>query len=194
MKLANIVYDGFIDVPNGFVLTNNFDEIDKSKPTLIIGYNLVNKLFPDFDITKRQLNDNVYWTFRKNEKRDLFNRDIDWFIDFVYENLTSSLIYVFVDVLQYKPRVLIKLVRKMLTLTDVYSYEKNNMIYLCDGKYIFGIDLKLLNFVGLNIEKIKNKIKLISKEYIVDGDERFISTKLDVKDKYIPYMYSISNN
>ena len=71
------------------------------------------------------------------------------------------------------------------------------MIYLYSDNLIFGIDLKLLKYIGLNVDKIKYKIKSMSNVFLSD-DEILIEYKkcvetLNIKVRYIPYLYFVKN-
>lgn len=67
-KIANIVSDNTIDVSEIFNVVKTMDEIQHGLPTLIVGLDLADKLYPDFDITDICLGPNVYWTFKKLKK------------------------------------------------------------------------------------------------------------------------------
>ena len=71
------------------------------------------------------------------------------------------------------------------------------MLYMHCDEIIFGLDLKLLKFVGLNEDRVKNKIKEKSSVFLRDK-EILIEYKntienIDGKIRYIPYLYSIKN-
>lgn len=197
MILANIVSDTNISVSDDFKVVDSLDKITEGLPTLIIGYHKIKILYPDFDITTNKINDNVYWTFRKNEKRDKYEEDLNWFIRKVYSDLINSLSYVFVDPIQYKRKTLLKIIRKIYSSDNIISYEHDNMIYIYCDKIIFGVDLKLLKFMGVDFKRIKSKIKSISTVFL-DKNEILIEYKniisfFDNKMKYLPYLYFIKN-
>jgi hypothetical protein len=77
------------------------------------------------------------------------------------------------------------------------SFKNKDMIYIYCDKYVFGIDLKLLKFVGYNNNKIEEKIIKKSKVFLSDNNI-FIEYKIRLEMinnqiKYIPYLYSIKN-
>lgn len=173
------------------------DEIIHGLPTLLIGFDYVNKHYPTFDITNIKLEQDLYWTFKRTEKRDKYEEDLKWFISKVYKDLTNKLIYVFVDPLQYNTRKLWKIVRKITTIKDKVSYIHDQMVYIYGENLIFGVDLKLLMYMGMNVSKIKDKIKLVSSDFLGD-DKILIEYKKNVEDlvyevRFIPYLYSIRN-
>ena len=71
------------------------------------------------------------------------------------------------------------------------------MIYIYGENFIFGIDLKLLKFIGFNIDKIIFKINLISSVFL-NKNELFIEYKNNIEElglqvKYLPFLYYIRN-
>lgn len=195
MKIANIFSRSNVEVPKDFNVVTSFSDIIEGLPTLIVGYDYVNDKYPDFDITDICLGGNLYWTFKKTEKRDKYEQDLKWFISKVYADLTSELSYIFVDPLQYRGKTLIKIVKKIFSLTNVVTYSNKDMIYIYGDNLIFGIDLKLLKYMGIDIKKIENKIKSISTVFL-DQPDIFIEYKntlslLDNKARYLPFLYTI---
>lgn len=197
MKIANIVSTSKVEVPEEFNVVNSVNEIIDGLPTLIIGYDIVNNLFPDFDIINISLGENKYWTFKRTEKRDKYESDLKWFISKVYADLTNDLSYVFVDPIQYKGKTLIKIIKKIYSLKDPISFLNEQMLYVYGEGFIFGIDLKLLGFMGIDTNKIKSRINAISRVFL-DETKILIEYKknieaLDNKVRYLPFLYSIRN-
>ena len=195
--VGNIVSVNNIDVSDDFNVVTSMDDIIHGLPTLIVGYDIINKLYPDFDILDIKVGTDLYWTFKRIENRDKFNEDLDWFITKVYDDLVKGISYLFIDPILLKKESLIKIIRKIHSLKNIISYLHKDMIYLYGDKIVFGIDLRLLRFLGMGVEKLKSKITLISTDFLED-DEIFIEYKnivetLGDKVRYIPYLYSIRN-
>jgi len=195
--VGNIVSVNNIDVSDDFNVVSSMDDIIHGLPTLIVGYDIINKLYPDFDILDIKVGTDLYWTFKRIENRDKFNEDLDWFITKVYDDLVKGISYLFIDPILLKKESLIKIIRKIHSLKNIISYLHKDMIYLYGDKIVFGIDLRLLRFLGMDVEKLKSKITLISTDFLED-DEIFIEYKnivetLGDKVRYIPYLYSIRN-
>jgi len=197
MKVANIVSTNKVSVSNEFNVVKTMDDIIHGLPTLIIGYNYVNKHYPNFSITNPVLDTNLYWAFKKTENRDKFEEGLGWFIHKVYEGLTKGISYIFVDPIQYNNKTLIKIIKKVYSIKKLITYIHGDMVYIYGETFIFGVDLKLLRYVGINEIKIKDKIKKISNVFMDDSNV-FIEYKknvemLDNQVRYIPYLYSIIN-
>jgi len=198
MKIANIVSNTNITLPEHFNIVSSIDDIISDLPTLIVGYELTKKLFNDFDILEREIKTNVYWTVKKTEDRDKYQNDIAWFQYKVYNNLIKDIKYVIVDPIQQNKKTIKKIINKIYSLNNIISYEKNNMIYIYDDRLIFGIDLNLFEYMGVNTKRIKEKIKKISRVYlynkqIIDEYKNYIQY-LDNNIKYIPAIYLAIND
>jgi hypothetical protein len=197
MKIANIVSTSKVEAPEEFNVVQSVNEIIDGLPTLIIGYEIVDRLYPDFDITNIYLGENKYWTFKRTEKRDKYESDLKWFISKVYADLTNQLIYVFVDPIQYRGKTLIKIVKKIYSLKDPIAFLNEEMLYVYGDGFIFGIDLKLLAFMGVDTGKIKTRINAISSVFLSDVKILIEYKKnieaLENKVRYLPYLYSIRN-
>lgn len=193
--IANIVSNNKIDVSDDFNVVESLGDIIQGLPTLIVGFDYVNKHYPDFDIMDRCLHDDLYWTFKKTEKRDVFQEGLSWFISKVYSDLTKEVTYIFVDPIQYNSRTLRKIIRKIISIEKITTFFHEDMAYIYGEKFVFGVDFKLLKFMGLNTDKIKDKIKVKSSVFL--GDEEILIeykkhvTELDYPVRYAPYLFSI---
>jgi hypothetical protein len=173
------------------------DNIIHGLPTLILGFDYVNKHYPDFDVMDRKIGENLYWTVKRTEKRDKYEEDLSWFITKVLTDLISEISYVFVDPIQYNSRTIRKVIRKFHSMENKITYQNGQMLYIYGEKIIFGVDLKLLKYIGLDYKKIKDKI--ISKSSVfLTNDKILIEYKktveeLDNQVRYIPYLFSITN-
>ena len=195
--VANIVSANSVNVSQDFNVVSSMDDIIHGLPTLIVGYDIVDKLYPDFDILDIKISKNIYWTFKRIENRDKFNEDLDWFVTHVYAELTKDLVYIFADPILLKKQSLVKIIRKIHSLKKIVSYIHDDMIYIYGEKLLFGVDLRLLKFLGVDVVKLKDKIKRISTDFLDDEDilieyKNTVET-LGNKVRYIPYLFSISN-
>lgn len=197
MKIANIVTTTKVNVSNEFNVVKDISEIIPNLPTLVIGYQWVNKNYPDFDITNNQINENLYWCFKKTESRDKHDETIIWFMNKIYKDLVSKIPYVFIDPINYSGVKLIKIIRKIYSLDKITTFINNEMVYIYGGGVIFGVDLKLLKYMGFNVEKLKNKIKTKSTVFLSENNILIEYKKhvesLEKQTRYIPYLYSINN-
>jgi hypothetical protein len=197
MKFANIVSKTQINVSEDFNVVESMDEIIHGLPTLIIGFDLTDSIFPNYDVGKIKVTDNVYWTTKRTESRDKHNMEVEWFKHFAYHELIKNINYVFVDPIQYKKKSFLKILKKIYLSPNKITYQHKDMIYIYSDDFIFGIDMKLLKYLRLNTSKIKDKIINISSVFLRD-DDIFIEYKSIIEDmenqvRFLPYLYSIKN-
>ena len=197
MKVANIVSSNNINVSEEFNVVKSMDEIIHGLPTLIVGFDYVNKNYPDFNILDIELEPNLYWTVKKTERRDKHAEDLTWFINKVYNDLTKDIKYIFVDPLQYNSKSLWKIIKKIYSIKDLVTFVNGDMLYIYGDKFIFGVDLKLMSYIGIKKDKIKNKIKSKSSVFLEENDilieyKNYIE-ELGYQIKFLPYLYSIRN-
>ena len=130
MKIANIVSTININVSDDFNEVMVLDDIIQGLPTLIIGWDYIKKNFPDYDIIDRNLGNNIFWTFKPTEKRDLYQQDLYNFINSTYKNLLVKVKYYFIDPFTLTRKQVRKIVQKILTSNDKISYLHDKMIYI----------------------------------------------------------------
>ncbi len=197
MKIGNIVSTTKIDVSVDFNVVQSLDEIIQGLPTLIVGWDFVKKNYPDYDIIDRKLGDNLYWTFKKTEKRELHEEDIYNFKQTTYGYLIKDINYVFIDPIQHNRQLTKKILKKLKSFKNIIAYHHDNMIYLYAENIVFGVDLTLLEFLGYSPSKItqmvsrNTHVSLIKENIFIEYRKRI--ENLDNQVKYIPFLYSIEN-
>lgn len=196
-KIGNILTNSKTEYPEYFNISNTLD-FSNDLPTLIIGFNLTLKLFRDRVNAKNNvLGDNLYWTFGKTENRSKYQIELELFTNDCIKYQTDKSKYIFVDLIHCKIKTLIKITKKILLLVEPISVIYNDMVYIYSKNLIFGIDLHLCHFVGLNRNKILDKIKSISndtleyREIIIEYEDLLF--RVDNQVKYLPILYSIKN-
>lgn len=197
MKFANIVSTTQINLPEDFNVVESMDEIIHGLPTLIIGFDIADKAFPNYDVGNIKIENDIYWTTKKTENRDKHNIELEWFKYYVYNTLIQKVNYIFIDPIQYKKKSLLKILKKLYLLKNKISYQYKDMIYIYGEDFIFGIDLKLLKYIGVNTLKIKTKIINLSSVFLGDSnifiEYKNIIEDLDNQVRFLPYLYSIRN-
>lgn len=197
MKIANIVSNSNINVSKDFNVVNTIDEIIQGIPTLIVGFDIVNKLYPEFDITERKVQKDLYWIFKKTERRDDFEIGLKWFKEKVISDLSKEISYVFVDVMQYNSKSLRKITKKFFNINKKYSFINGDMIYIYGENIIFGVDLRLMSFVGVDSEKLKRTIRTKSLVFLGVDDilivDKNIINELGLQIRFLPYLLYIRN-
>jgi len=197
MKIANIVTSNKVDVTDDINVVKDLDDIIEGIPTLVTSYAWVSKNYDDYEIYDKKLAEDLFWTFARTERRDIFASDVESFVTLANKKLIEDIDYIFIDLVQFHPTTIKKIVRKILSIKDKIAFKHKDMVYIYGDKLIFGVDLDLVRYMGLNVEGIENKIKSRCSVFL-ENDEIFIEYKdnmerLDHSVKYIPYLYAIKN-
>lgn len=192
-KIGYIVTKSRIKGIKGFVkVVNDISLADPTKPILIVGYNVA-KEHPKFEtILDKELDDGLYWTFRKVESRSDYEDDLEKFYEIVIAKAVKSVKYYYVNVLTLS----LKKAKAMLTILDA-PMEKNvfinkSMIYFCVGESVCGISINIMRYIGIRYNKIMERLskfrnlKIITKDY--EGIKNLLS-EIGYENKYlIPFL------
>jgi hypothetical protein len=198
MYVANIVTKTNLNVDKYFNIVQSIDEIIDDLPTLIIGWDIVKTINPNADFIDKKLSNNIYWTFKKTERRDIFEEDLYYFIKHSYNLLIKNIEYIFIDLILFSDSELKATFKKIKKSPKVIGYKYNNMLYLYTDKTIYGFDLKLVKYLDLDSDKTIEKIKSYCSVFLTDTniliEYKDIIEMLNNEVKYIPYIYSILRN
>ena len=187
MRFAHIITNDRI-YPKLFVEVSTFNncKINENEPTLLVGVDLVKKHFPDFKLKflDRRINDNVYWTFSKFEKRNVYEEDLESFYNMVYNRIQKDIRYFPVSLLSngynYYKRFLNYLSNGSPKVVLVLSKE----IYIYNNRTILGVSVDELDYVGISKGRVLDKLRTFSNVRIVENLDI-----LNGKDKYLENDY-----
>jgi hypothetical protein len=197
MFVANIVTKNNLNIDKYFNVVESIDDIIKELPTLVIGWDIVKTINPNADFIDKKLSKNIFWTFKKTERRDIFEEDLYDFIYYSYNLLVNNIEYKFVDTIQMTDNELKHVFKTIKEYKKSIAYKYGEMLYVYTQNNIYGIDLNLLKYMGLDYNKTINKIKSDSLVFL-DNEEILIEYKdiidmLNNEVKYVPYLYSIEH-
>lgn len=203
MKVGNIVSDEKLSVSCDFNVVKTMDEIIHGLPTLIIDFEYIKKNYKDYKVMNRRLSNNLYWTFKKTEKRDLHDEDLYHFTRKCYLNYCLNSTYLFLDPTSFTIKKTKKILDKLYSSKNIVTYNKFDsdrgldMLYIYAENIVFGVDLNYCHSFGIDREKLRNKIQRISAVFL-ESNTIFIEYKnamdvLENQEYYIPILYSIRN-
>jgi len=196
--IGNIISSNELKVDENFNVVDSMDKAIDGLPTLIIGLDNVRKIETDLNFVDRKLSDNTYWTFNKQERRVLFEEDLFYFIENSYKFIKENIEYIFIDFVLFSDNKIKKVFNRIKESNNNISFLHNKMMYIYTNDFIFGIDLRQIEFMGYNVDSFLKKIKNLSKVFL-DNDEILIEYKnklgmLEDEVKYVPLLYSINKN
>lgn len=195
-SLGYIVSDLKIKNLKGFVeQVNDVSLADSAKPTLFVGIENARKNIKDFSILNKKYENNVFWTFKKTEKRVDFEKDIDYFYNFIINNISCNIKYYYINIYNLKYNKIKKLYNILFSDNGKYIYISNDMIYLLyKNNIILGISLNLLEYIKIKKEKILDKLYSNKNNIICTDVSKCVkSIKNEIGDKkyVVPYFMSI---
>ena len=195
-SLGYIVSDTKIKNLKGFVeQVNDVSLADLTKPTLFVGIENAKKKKKNFSILDKKYGDNIYWTFKKTEKRVEFEDDIEKFYNNIIYNISCNIKYYYINIYNLKYNKIKKLYNILFSDKGKYIYISNEMIYLLyKDNIILGISLNLLEYIKIKKEKILSKL-YSNKNNIICTDVskcvKAIRNEIGNNKYVVPYFMSI---
>lgn len=172
MKIANIVYENELINHSKVEYVNyinnpiEYDNIDKSLPTLYVGWtfmkncNQCNEIIQNADIlSKTIINNELYWEYSFSEIKSAHIKGVENFINLAPSYYFSSRYsYVNIDPVFKKIMNIDEIINLIPNKIDIMYIFRNDMIYLLNGNTIWGIDLVMYNFFQFNNEEIISRL------------------------------------
>lgn len=161
--LANIITNSNkIDFDFEYKKCKSLEEVDKSLPTLIIGLNNAKNYIKNFDILQKEyLEQNIWWTFSKTEKRVIYDTDMLNFNSIVIDKLLDNIKYCLIDCININKIKCRKFIKYLFENKDklIYNYY-NKFVFIYDRKdnIVYGISLLTLRYFGIETNKWLTKI------------------------------------
>lgn len=158
--IANIVSKSKKYKFNEFInAVNTYDDIDVSVPTLIVGTEMAKSINGNkIDYINKKIDNNVFWTFSTVEKRSENEKDVKKFQELIIKELKKTIKYTFFSVLTNEKCKMKRLIRLLLTRTDIFYFFTEKMLYISYDNNVVGISLDECKYIGVSIDKIIKKI------------------------------------
>ena len=174
----------------------DYDASDNSIPTLIIGKSKAESIFGKerIKVLDKKIENNVYWTFAKNERRVDFEADIDAFNDIIIGKLKGAGKYSYYNIFTEDADRTKKFIDWLYTgkRKIIYIIGKHLYMYAPRTDTVFGISLEDIEYTGKDGNAVLDKIK-DNKNNIIIYDDNFISQRLRLSilncQYLIPYLY-----
>jgi len=167
MKIGNIIFENElvnhtqVDYINYIKEPLSYTKNDNRFPTLYVGWlfmkkcNQNNSLFNDIDILNNEINPNkLYWEYSFDENKSSHVKGVENFVNLVPQYYYSNYEYEVLDPVFYQIKTIDDFVKNLpLKIDGMYNYN-NEMIYLLVDDKIFGIDLKMYEFLKIKPDDI----------------------------------------
>lgn len=170
----------------------NFD-INNKTLSIILGKKNSIDLFGQVSVLNKQINDNLFWTYNKLEKRNEFEIDVENFFSKTFKNLVKTVKYVNVNIYTVTFSK-VKEIYNILT-SEVHkkiTYISKNMLYIYTNNIVYGLSLDEIKYMGINTSKIIDKIYKLKNNEIITSDSFIKSETKKYLKNYnylIPYLY-----
>lgn len=169
-KIGNIVTKSkkntFGDI---FNVVNSFDNIIEGIPTLIIGFDDAKQYIEGFNVIDKQYGD-VWWTFKKTERRCEYEDDIIKFYNYAILHEMQKTKYVYVDLINFRYTSIKKMIKFLGDNTKKYVFltRNSNFMFIYSEIYntVFGISLELCEYLGINKQRVYKLLR--NQEYVHD--------------------------
>lgn len=168
---------------------------DKTKPILIIGLEEAKKYASSFSILEKQINENLFWTFGKREKRSDYEKDIEKFQEYVLQQSVKMVSYYYFNVLTVKMEKIKKLIKIINNLDLKFFYIDKKMVYMFYNGYVMGFSIDIIEYIGVKRNKIIALIQKNDKNKIYFNDFALnfkIKKMIENKRYIIPYFLSLN--
>lgn len=180
-----------------FIEKTSSREIDNSVPTLIIGRAVAEEIYgkDKVKILDKQIEPNVYWTFRKTERRVDYEEDVKSFYDrvkkFAFAKVEYSYFSIFVEDLERTK----KFIKWLYEGGKKTIYISHNHIYIYFNGKVYGISLMDIEYIGKNKNDVIEKIKQNKNNAVVESKD-FISPQflqlIEDSNILVPYLYFLT--
>jgi len=182
MKLGNIIYEKElvnhtqIEYINYINAPTEYDTIDKTLPTLYVGWSFMKACNPNNSIIqnanilhKKIVGNELYWECSFEESKTSHVKGIDSFIKLVPQfYFQPKYSYINLDPVFFQIVTIDDLMDALPKEIDIMYNFKNEMAYLLHENKIIGINLKMYDFFQFNITELLNNIVQRSKRVITD--------------------------
>tara|TARA_R110000803_G_scaffold74903_2_gene139019 strand:+ start:26087 stop:26695 length:609 start_codon:yes stop_codon:yes gene_type:complete len=201
MKIANIVCERDIKIDKRFNLVNSINNSISDLPTLIVGIDNAKEYLGKsnkISYLDRKINKNTFWTFNRIEKRDLFEEDLFYFIEFSYNQLLCEVKFNFIDLILSNTKTINSILLNIKDDKESITFHYKNMVYTHINDNIYGFDLRQVAYIGKSPKKFIDTIKSFSTVFLQD-EKILIEYKKELymfndEVKYVPLIYFIRNN
>lgn len=156
-------------LPNDIIqVVKNESECTFGVPKLIIGLSKAKEYAQskgfEFDILDHMFPDGNMWTFKKTEKREIYEETIIEFKNYIIKSISKNINYYYINIynLKYKDikRLYNILFNNKFNRNINYIFIDKEMMYYClENNNVIGISLGLMKYMGIDREKIISKIK-----------------------------------
>lgn len=153
--IANILTDKKFINSELYNVVDNKDKLIDGIPTLVIGWGFTKKMYPNASILNWSIDNNIYWTYGKREKRSRYEENIEKFRQFAISNFIKSVKYKFYNLLIINNDEKDYIVSLLSKSDGSIVYINYNMVYILDNNkgLVIGFSLRDIDYIGKDRKK-----------------------------------------
>ena len=194
MFIGNIVTTDKIVLEEEFKIVSSITECIPNLPILIIGWKQTKDTIDGVSILRKHITKNTYWTFTPSERKVEYEQDIEDFKTLCYNNIGTHLHYVYIDPIHTNKTTIKKILYKIYSFNKSISYiSEGNMLYIHEENLVFGVDLNIMELIGIDKSKILTKIQTLPQSVLIRKQVfnkcKSLVTKINKNNKILPYIY-----
>ena len=149
-------------------MVKNESECTLDVPKLIIGLSKAKEYAQskgfEFDILEHMFPDGNMWTFKKTEKREIYEENIIEFKNYIIKSISKNINYYYINIYNLKYKDIKRLYNilfnnKFNRNINYIFIDKEMMYYYLENNNVIGISLGLMKYMGIYREKVISKIK-----------------------------------
>lgn len=161
-------------------------------PTLIVGKSVAEELYgkDNIKVFNKQIDQYTYWTFSKSERRIDYEKDLENFNKLLIDRLRKSIKYRYFNILTSTLSGVKSFLSFIYNDEPKTCYITKSHIYIAYDKWVFGISVDILEYIGISLSKVINRISEVKSIRLING-ERYFTADLNkyVKDDKIMTAY-----
>jgi len=183
-----------VDTVNFVDVTNDKSKVNDNIPTIIIGKKLADDIFGADNVhyLNKKLNENLWWTFAKTERRNEYEKDLKEFNSLIVKQLNNCVKYTHINIFTQP----LSVIKRLITFVDgdieKVIYVTNEHIYIyADGKVV-GLSVSDLNYIGLSKKRIMDRLSKNHKNTIITNNfflNKNLKKMVNGNKIIVPYMY-----
>lgn len=190
MKIANVVYQKElvnhtkVEYVNYFDTSIEYDKLDKTLPTLYVGWSFMKSCNPDnqiiqhADILKKKIITNeLYWECSFEESKSSHVKGVDNFINIAPQfYFLPKYSYINLDPVFFQLKDIDDLMDVLPKQIDKYYLFKNSMLYILSDNKIYGINIDMYRFFKFDIDDLMKKLEMLT----FNGNSEYYSYVNDI--------------
>jgi hypothetical protein len=199
IKLANIVFEKELvnhtklDYINYFNEPIEYDKLDKSLPTLYVGWSFMKACNPNNEIIQNAnilhnkiVGDELYWTYSFDESKLSHVKGVENFAKSVPEfYFHSKYQYISLDPIFFQIKDVDDLMDVLPKKIDVVYKFKNEILYVLFENKIWGVNLNIYNYFQFKIDEICFRINERTNNFNDDIDGNIFNSYYIILPNYI---------